>query len=113
LAEKIFGAKRTRELTKLVSIQSCVREALALAELGGVHAMHDLTEGGLVASLKEMAEASNLGFEIKLEKIPVSPEAQKSRRSLNSRKDKFSPCPQRARLWRRLASGLRAVWKSA
>ncbi|MEM3629534.1 MAG: AIR synthase-related protein, partial [Candidatus Bathyarchaeia archaeon] len=69
--------KRTRDLRRLITIQSCVEEALALAEINGVHAMHDLTEGGLTASLNEMAEASKLGFKIKFEKIPICPEAQK------------------------------------
>ena len=77
LAEKIFGVKRTRRLRKLITVQSCVREALALAEIDGVHAMHDLTEGGLTASLNEMAEASKLGFKIEFEKIPICPEAYK------------------------------------
>ena len=52
-------------------MQSCVKEALLLAEVGGVHAMHDTTEGGLTAALNEMAEASKVGFKIELEKIPV------------------------------------------
>ncbi len=77
LAEKLFGAKRTSELSRLVYMQSCVKEALALAEIEGVHAMHDLTEGGLVASLNEMAEASKLGFKIEYEKIPICEEAKK------------------------------------
>lgn len=79
LAEKLLGAKHARRLSGLITFQSCVREALALAEVGGVHAMHDLTEGGLVASLNEMAEASKLGFKIEFEKIPISLEAQRLR----------------------------------
>ena len=55
-------------------MQSCVKEALQLAEAGGVHAMHDATEGGLVAALNEMAEASGAGFEVEMEKIPISEE---------------------------------------
>ncbi|MEM3578683.1 MAG: AIR synthase-related protein [Candidatus Bathyarchaeia archaeon] len=77
LAEKLFGAKHARRLSGIITLQSCIREALALAEVGGVHAMHDLTEGGLVASLNEMAEASKLGFKIEFEKIPISSEAQR------------------------------------
>ncbi|MGQ9625229.1 MAG: AIR synthase-related protein [Candidatus Bathycorpusculaceae bacterium] len=77
LAEKLFGARRTRELKGLVFMQSGVKEALALAEIKGVHAMHDLTEGGLTASLNEMADASKLGFKIEWEKIPMCEEAGK------------------------------------
>jgi len=75
MATKLFGAQRTRELAKLVKMQSCVEEALLLAEKVGVHAMHDATEGGLTAALNEMAEASKVGFKIEAEKIPVPKEA--------------------------------------
>jgi len=76
LSERLFGAERTRELAELIYMQSCVREALLLAEVGGVHAMHDTTEGGLTAALNEMAEASKVGFKIDFEKIPMCKEAQ-------------------------------------
>jgi hydrogenase expression/formation protein HypE len=75
LAEKLFGTQRTQELANLVNIQSCVKEALLLAEIGGVHAMHDATEGGLTAALNEMAETSKAGFKIESDKISVSNEA--------------------------------------
>lgn len=71
LAKKLLGAKRTKELGQLVKMQSCVKEALLLAETGCVHAMHDATEGGLVAALNEMAKASKVGFKIELEKLPI------------------------------------------
>ena len=71
LAEKLFGVQRTRELAKLVTMQSCVKEALLLAEIEGVHAMHDATEGGLTAALNEMAEASDVGFNFVWEKLLV------------------------------------------
>ena len=47
---------------KQVYMQSCVKEALELAEIEGVHAMHDATEGGFVAALNELAQASKLGL---------------------------------------------------
>jgi hydrogenase maturation factor len=74
LAEKLFGVQRTRELAKLLTLQSCVKEALLLAEVKGVHAMHDATEGGLTASLNEMAEASDVGFNVAWEKLLVPEE---------------------------------------
>jgi hydrogenase expression/formation protein HypE len=79
LAENLFGAKRTKELTKLVTMQSCVREALLLAEIEGVHTMHDATEGGLTAALNEMAETSNVGFRVEWKEILFQEEAQKLR----------------------------------
>lgn len=75
LAERFFGVQRTKELAQLVSLQSCVKEALLLAEMEGVHAMHDATEGGLTAALNEMAEASRVGFKIESEKILIPKEA--------------------------------------
>jgi hydrogenase expression/formation protein HypE len=79
-AKRIFGAQKTRELEKLVPMQSCVKEALLLAETGCIHAMHDATEGGLAAALNEMAEASKVGFRIDFEKIPICKETQALRR---------------------------------
>ncbi|MEM3551467.1 MAG: AIR synthase-related protein [Candidatus Bathyarchaeia archaeon] len=76
LAEKLFGARRTLKLSRLVPMQSCIKEALLLSQTEGVHAMHDMTEGGLTASLNEMAEASNVGFNIEWEKIPICEEAE-------------------------------------
>lgn len=64
VAKKLFGSERTKELKKLVPLQSCVKEAMQLAGIEGVHAMHDATEGGVVAALNELAEASNVGFRV-------------------------------------------------
>ncbi|MBR0470918.1 MAG: hydrogenase expression/formation protein HypE [Clostridia bacterium] len=41
-----------------------------------IHAMRDITRGGLGTVLNEFAKASNCGFEIEEEKIPVTPEVQ-------------------------------------
>ena len=74
LAERFFEIEQAKVLEKLVVMQSCVREALLLAEAGGVNAMHDATEGGLTAALNEMAEASKVGFKIEFDKIPFAKE---------------------------------------
>ncbi len=65
-AEKLFGIQKTKELKKIVQIQSCVKEALLLSKLSGVNALHDVTEGGVIAALNEMAETAGLGFNIEL-----------------------------------------------
>jgi hydrogenase maturation factor len=83
LAEKLFGTARTKRLLELVYMQSCVKEALLLSEIRGVHAMHDATEGGLTAALNEMADASKTGFKIEFEKIPINEEAQILSRHFN------------------------------
>jgi hydrogenase expression/formation protein HypE len=76
LAEKLFGVRRTREITKLVALQSCVKEALLLADIKGVHAMHDATEGGLAAALNEIAEASDVGIKVYWENLLIPEEVQ-------------------------------------
>lgn len=73
-AEQLFGVKNTKNLSSQMNLQSCVKEALSLTEILGVHALHDTTEGGLVAALNEMAEASKLGFSIEFDMIPTSEE---------------------------------------
>jgi hydrogenase maturation factor len=79
-AKRIFGVQKTQELEELVTMQSCVREALLLAETGSIHAMHDATEGGLTAALNEMAEASKVGFRIEFERIPICKEVETLRK---------------------------------
>ncbi len=69
LAIRLLGSERTKGLRQCVPMQSCVREALLLADTKGVHAMHDATEGGLAAALNEMADASRLGFRVDFEKF--------------------------------------------
>ena len=61
---------------KLFGQLSLVKEALALANMEGVHAMHDPTEGGVLNGLWELAEASGLGIEVSAGKIPVTPETR-------------------------------------
>ena len=74
LATTLFGACEAEQLMNLVKMESCVKEALALAEIRGVHAMHDATEGGLTNALNEIAEASGIGFWIKFEELPITAE---------------------------------------
>lgn len=52
---------------------SVIPEA-AVAVKSGVGAMHDVTEGGIFGALWEMAEASDVGLEIDLKKIPIRQE---------------------------------------
>lgn len=74
LAQKLLGKTPQEALSSQVCLQSCVGEALMLAEVGGVHAMHDATEGGFLAALNELAESSRVGFRVDWEKLPISPE---------------------------------------
>lgn len=53
---------------------SVVKDALTAYKTGGVHAMHDPTEGGILNGVHEMADASNLGAKITEKAIAVRPE---------------------------------------
>jgi hydrogenase maturation factor len=55
---------------------SVVASALAIAEAGSVHAMHDPTEGGLVSGLVELASVAGCGLRVFGERIPVLPETR-------------------------------------
>ena len=53
---------------------SVVPAARALCETGQVHSLHDVTEGGLVTALREVATASGLGLVAEAESVPLLPE---------------------------------------
>lgn len=54
---------------------SVVKDAMVAMEVG-VNAMHDPTEGGVANGLHEMAEASNLGFRVYGERLPIAEETR-------------------------------------
>jgi hydrogenase maturation factor len=56
---------------------SVVKDALTACQSGGVHAMHDPTEGGVAGGIHEMADAAGLGVRVFREKIAVQPETAK------------------------------------
>lgn len=69
-----FPKKMIEEAKKMEKYLSVVPEAAAAVK-SGVNAMHDVTEGGIFGALWEMAEASGVGLEIDLKKIPVRQES--------------------------------------
>ena len=54
---------------------SVLKEGLIGAEYNA-HAMHDVTEGGILGACWELAESSGLGIEVYEDKIPVAPETR-------------------------------------
>lgn len=52
---------------------SVVKEGLIGGKMGA-SAMHDVTEGGVLGALWEIAEASKVGMRVYLDKIPIRPE---------------------------------------
>jgi hydrogenase maturation factor len=75
VANNLFGKERATELAGLMQMQSCVKEARELAQLCGVHALHDATEGGFVTALNELAAASKVGLHVRWENLPIPSEA--------------------------------------
>ncbi len=71
---KRFPADLVAEAQNFDQYLSVLPEAAAAAK-AGVHAMHDVTEGGIFGALWEMAEASGIGLEIDSLKIPVRQES--------------------------------------
>ncbi|HEX6386170.1 MAG TPA: AIR synthase related protein, partial [Anaerolineae bacterium] len=80
LAEDFAGVARTlglsgQELAEgraLIDEVSVVPEALALAQQG-VTSMHDVTRGGLLETLLEMAYCSRVGIEVDVARLPERP----------------------------------------
>lgn len=50
---------------------SVVKEGIIAGKFG-VNSMHDITEGGVMGALWELAKASNAGFKVFKEKMPIS-----------------------------------------
>jgi hydrogenase expression/formation protein HypE len=85
----ILAADREKELRKTLTQKeletakefyrkiSVVKDALTAYATGGVHAMHDPTEGGVAGGTHEMADASGLGLRISRGKIRVESETAK------------------------------------
>ena len=55
---------------------SVVSDARIATETGGVHAMHDPTEGGIATGLHELAHASGVGLEIFADALPFHPDCR-------------------------------------
>lgn len=69
--EKVLETKTLRTASNFYQKISIVKDALTAYQTGGVHAMHDPTEGGVVGGIHEMADASGLGVKIYEDAIPV------------------------------------------
>jgi hydrogenase maturation factor len=78
--KKAIGSELFEKARAYLYKVSTVMDALTAASLGvhedGVTAMHDATEGGVIAAVFELAQVSRLGAEILLSEIPVAPETR-------------------------------------
>lgn len=68
---KILTKEEIKEAKSYINNISVVKEG-TIAGKFGVNSMHDITEGGVLGALWEVAEASNLGFKVYEEKMPIS-----------------------------------------
>ncbi|MCX8152960.1 MAG: AIR synthase family protein [Candidatus Bathyarchaeota archaeon] len=74
ILEKVMDISMLQAAKNFYSKISVVKDALTAHRTGGVHAMHDPTEGGIVGGIHEMADAANLGVKIFRNTVPVQPE---------------------------------------
>ena len=63
-AEKLEYAK------SFINHISVVKEGVIAAE-AGAHCMHDVTEGGILGAVWEVAESSDVGIEVDMDSIPI------------------------------------------
>ena len=75
--KKVFTLSILESAKRFYSQISVVKDALTAYKTGGVHAMHDPTEGGILNGIHEMADAAGLGIRVFEEKIAVEPETAK------------------------------------
>lgn len=74
-----FGEELVRRAQSMMRQISVIEEGVAAGRLGSavVHAMHDITEGGLYGALWELAEASGTGVLVYEDNIPMTEETRK------------------------------------
>ncbi|MHB8733271.1 MAG: AIR synthase family protein [bacterium] len=66
------GVSRARAFRERLSVLPEARAAAA----AGAHAMHDVTEGGVLGAVYEIAAASGLGVLLDADRVPVLPETK-------------------------------------
>lgn len=72
----IYGQNLADSAAKLCDRITVVEDARLAMEAGGVSAMHDATEGGVMGALFEVADASDVGMEIDESKIILPEEVR-------------------------------------
>ena len=82
LTDKISKASLDQALGRVHQI-TVVKDALSAFDAGGVNAMHDATEGGILGGIHEMAAAANLPALVNLDNIDIPSDIQSVARALN------------------------------
>ncbi len=74
ILRKVIGSQMVQDAKNFYKEISIVKDAITAYKTGGVHAMHDPTEGGIIGGIHEIADASKLGVKIFKNKIPIRSE---------------------------------------
>lgn len=72
--DKLIGLLTREEISEAkdyINRISVVKEGILSGEFG-VNSMHDITEGGILGALWEIAEASRVGFKVYRNKLPIT-----------------------------------------
>ncbi len=75
LLRKKFSEQFIKKAQSFIEHISVVEEGLVASQIG-VSAMHDITEGGLIGAIFELAKASKVGFELWEDQVPVLEETK-------------------------------------
>jgi hydrogenase expression/formation protein HypE len=79
-ARRVLGNGLYEKARRYFPQSNTVKDCLTAASCGihkrGVTAMHDATEGGVLAALIDIAEASGLGGTVTLDEVPISDETR-------------------------------------
>ena len=73
----LVGARVADNAANIIKRISILKEAKLAFQTGRVHAMHDVTEGGVLGAVYEMSLAARLGFILLEEAIPVDKSTRK------------------------------------
>jgi len=76
--EEDYGKEFVQKAQAVYYQMSTVKDALVAASVGGVTAMHDATECGVFGGLCEMAENSDIGMNIYLDRMIMQDEVKKT-----------------------------------
>jgi hydrogenase maturation factor len=74
LLTELVGVDLARRAFDIFESMTVVPDAAVAVEAGGVTAMHDATERGVLGALVELAQAANAGIVVEQDSVPLRPE---------------------------------------
>ncbi|MDX2455857.1 AIR synthase-related protein, partial [Desulfosarcina sp.] len=77
LLEKGMTAAEIDACSRFQSMISILPEARIAWRVGGVSALHDVTEGGIATALTELSQAGGRGMRIRRDMLPVYPQTRR------------------------------------